>query len=322
MKKTLLLTLSATALMMAVPAFATSDAKPASTVDEPAASATQTPETGKPEAAAAKAEGAASSAPATATAPTTQAEPQKEEPGTNDASSGAMPTNEEIELPEIDWSFDGPFGTFDRHALQRGFQVYKQVCSACHSLDRVAYRNLAALGYNEGEIKAFAHEATIQDGPNDQGEMFTRPGVPADHFPAPFANEQAARYANGGALPPDLSLIVRARHGGANYVHAILTGFSEPPAGFALNEGKHYNKYFTGHQISMPQPLQDDSVTFDDGTPATIDQEARDVATFLAWASDPTMELRKQTGLKVLIFLSVFSVLMYLTKRKIWKDMH
>lgn len=304
MKTTLLLTLSAAALLAFTnPVWATSDA-----ASEPAAVAQET---------------TAPSAPATEVVATEEATAETEHSGVDSSNEEhASAGHEVIEYPAVDWSFNGPAGTFDRMALQRGFQVYKQVCAACHGLNRVAYRNLAALGYSEGEIKAFAAEATVMDGPNDEGEMFERPGRPADHFKAPFANENAARYANNGALPPDLSLIVRARSDGANYVHALLTGFTEAPAGFTVNPGMHYNKYFTGHQIAMAAPLVEGVVTYDDGTTASIDQMAKDVSTFLAWASDPTMEIRKQTGLKVLIFLSVFSVLMYLTKRKIWKDMH
>ncbi len=230
--------------------------------------------------------------------------------------------NEGVETPVVPWSFKGPVSTYDRAALQRGFQVYKQVCAACHSLNRVAYRNLAALGYNEAEIKAIAAEASITDGPNDDGEMFERPGRPSDHFKAPFANDQAARAANNGGLPPDLSLIIRARADGPNYVFGLLTGYTAPPAGFKLNEGMNYNRVFAGNQIAMPQPLMKDSVTYSDGMPASIEQEAKDVVTFLAWASDPTMEARKQTGLKAMLFLALFSVLMYATKRRVWKDLH
>ncbi len=226
------------------------------------------------------------------------------------------------QAPKMDWSWNGPFGTFDRPSLQRGFQVYKQVCAACHSMNRVYFRNLAALGYNEDEIKSIAGEYQITDGPNDEGEMFERPGRPSDHFKSPFANDQAARSANGGALPPDLSLIVRARADGSNYVHGLLTGYGEPPAGFALNPGMHYNKYFAGHQIAMPTPLVEGSVTYDDGTTATVEQMSRDVTAFLTWASEPVMEKRKQTGLKVMLFLLVFSGLMYATKKRVWRNVN
>lgn len=316
MKKTLLLSLSVAALMaFAIPAWATSEG---SVADEPAESitTTQTPE-GAPDGS------TAASGPATDVTATEEATAETEHSGVDSSNADhAEGGHEAIEYPQVDWSFEGATGTFDRAAMQRGFQVYKQVCAACHGLNRLAYRNLAALGYTDGEIKAFAAEATIMDGPNDEGEMFERPGRPADHFKAPFANDEAARYANNGALPPDLSLITRARSDGPNYVHALLTGYVDAPAGFTVNPGMHYNKYFTGHQIAMAAPLSDGVVTYDDGTVASVDQMAKDVATFLTWAGEPVMEIRKQTGIKVLIFLSIFSVLMYLTKRKIWKDMH
>jgi len=310
---------SVLALTAAYPAWATSEISAQPKADEPTATA---PVENAAEGVASEA--TAPSAPASEAAPAEEELPEAEHVGVDSSNEehAASGAHEVIEYPAVDWSFNGVFGTFDRASLQRGFQVYKQVCAACHGLNRLAYRNLAALGYNEGEIKAFAAEATVMDGPNDEGEMYERPGRPADHFKSPFANEEAARYANNGALPPDLSLITRARMDGPNYVHALMTGYREPPAGFTVNPGMHYNAYFAGHQIAMPAPLSEGVVTFEDGTNATVDQMAQDVATFLTWAGDPTMEIRKQTGLKVLIFLSVFSVLMYLTKRKIWKDLH
>jgi ubiquinol-cytochrome c reductase cytochrome c1 subunit len=225
-------------------------------------------------------------------------------------------------LPNPGWSFDGVFGTFDRAALQRGFEIYDQVCSNCHSMNLLHYRDLAALGYNEDEIKAIAAQKQVTAGPNDQGEMFQRPAQPQDNFVAPYPNEQAARAAHNGALPPDLSLIVKAREGGADYVYGILTGFSDAPSGFKLNDGMSYDKYFPGHQIAMPQPLQDSSVTYADGTKATLPQEAHDVVTFLAWAAEPTMEERKETGAKVMLFLLVMAGVMYAAKRKIWAPLH
>lgn len=320
MKKTLILSLSVAALLAFAPAVqAATEVAPAAQEAAPAAASQETPapvtgdnamgaqEQGdKAASPAVEAPGAAAPAPAEHAA----------------AEGEAADTHHAPQPPQVDWSFNGPFGTFDRAAMQRGFQVYKQVCSACHGLNHLAYRNLAALGYDEAEIKSIAAEATIVDGPNDEGEMFERPGKPSDRFKKPFANEKAARAANGGALPPDLSLIVRARADGSNYVHGILTGYEQAPAGFALNPGMNYNKYFLGHQIAMAAPLVDGSVTYDDGTAATVDQMARDVTTFLTWASEPAMEERKQTGIKVLIFLLVFTGLMYLTKRKVWKNLH
>ncbi|HUB97505.1 MAG TPA: cytochrome c1 [Stellaceae bacterium] len=225
-------------------------------------------------------------------------------------------------LPHPSWSFDGIFGTFDRAALQRGFEIYDQVCSNCHSMNLLHYRDLSALGYSEDQIKAIAAQKQTTGGPNDQGEMFQRPAQPADAFVAPYPNEQAARAAHNGALPPDLSLIVKARAGGADYVYGILTGFENPPSGFKMNDGMQYDEFFPGHQIAMPQPLTDDSVTFADGTKATLPQEAHDVTTFLAWAAEPKMEERKETGAKVLLFLLVMTGVLYAAKRKIWADIH
>ena len=294
------------------------DAKAATDAD--AAPANITPADAKG-AEAAKADAAPAVDAANAPSETAATEPAAKVEETKPAESHSG-GHEKIHLTQVPWSFQGPTGTFDRAAAQRGFQVYKQVCSACHSMNRLSYRNLKALGYNDAEVKAIAADATIQDGPNDEGEMFDRPGRPSDHFKAPFANEKAARYANGGALPPDFSLIVRARADGSNYVFNLLTGYAEAPADFKVNPGMHYNKVFPGHQIAMPAPLTAGAVTYDDGTDASVEQMAKDVTTFLSWASDPTMEIRKQTGLKVILFLVIFSVLMYLTKRKVWKDMH
>lgn len=225
-----------------------------------------------------------------------------------------------LEPPKHYWKQDGIFGTYDRGALQRGFQVYKEVCSTCHSMNQMHYRNLTDLGYTEAQVKAIAAQYQVMDGPNDEGEMFERPAIPADKFAAPFKNEKQARAANNGALPPDLSLIVRAREGGADYVHGILVGYAEPPEGVTVADGMHYNIYFPGHQIAMPQMLMDNSVSYADGTPATLEQESSDVVAFLAWASDPNMEARKQMGIKTIIFLAIFAIMMYFVKKKIWKD--
>jgi ubiquinol-cytochrome c reductase cytochrome c1 subunit len=223
-------------------------------------------------------------------------------------------------LPNMDWSFEGPLGTYDRAALQRGFLVYKQVCSACHGLKKKYYRNLEALGYSEAQIKSIAAEYTVMDGPNDEGEMFERPARPSDKFKQPYANDKAAMYANNGALPVDLSLIVKARHGGADYVYGLLTGYTNPPEGFVLGQGQHYNKYKDGNIIAMANPLSDGQITYEDGTPQTLDQYAKDVTHFLAWAAEPELEERKQMGFKVILFLIAFAAVMYLVKRKIWED--
>lgn len=219
--------------------------------------------------------------------------------------------------PKQNWSFNKPTGTFDRGALQRGFQVYKQVCSACHSIKYISFRHLKALGLKDAEIKVLASQYQIKDGPNDAGEMFERPGRPSDYFPGPYANEKQARAANNGALPPDQSLIVKARQHGPDYVFAFLTGFKDVP-NFKLNSGQYYNEYFPGHAVSMAPPLSEGLVVYNDGTKATVDQMARDVTTFLAWASEPEMEQRKRLGLKVLMYLLVMTGLFYVTMRRIW----
>ncbi len=220
------------------------------------------------------------------------------------------------------WSFDGIFGTFDRAQVRRGLIVYRQVCSACHSLNLVAYRHLAGIDFNENEIKAIAESVEVTDGPNDQGEMFQRPGRPSDKFKAPFPNDKAARAANNGAYPPDLSLMIKARKGGADYVHAVLTGYTEAPAGVQLMDGMSYNAYFPGQQIAMGAPLNEGSVEYADGTKATVDQMAKDVAAFLAWTAEPEMEARKRLGLKVLLFLLVLTGMLFALKRMIWSDVH
>ncbi len=229
---------------------------------------------------------------------------------------------EETPLPKQSWSFDGPFGTYDRAAAQRGFQVYEEVCSHCHSMNLLHYRDLEGIGYSEDEIKAIAAAQQVTDGPNDQGEMYQRPGRPSDAFVPPFANPEAARAALNGALPPDLSLIIKAREGGPDYVDGLLQGYKNPPAGMKMADNMQYNEYFTGHQIAMPPPLAGDDVKFADGTKATLTQEAHDVATFLTWASEPTMEERKFTGAKVLIFLLVMTGVLYGAKRQIWAAVH
>ena len=233
------------------------------------------------------------------------------------------------------WSFEGPFGHYDRAAVQRGFQVYKEVCSACHSLNRVSFHDLSSDNGGSGfftdpQVKAIAAGYQIDADPNDKGELFDdkgnrlkRPGIPADHFPPPFANENAARAANSGAVPPDLSLIIKARAGGPDYVYSILTGFHQtPPKGFTVMANKYYNPYFNGWNISMPPPLPDNQVTYSDGTKATVPQMAHDVATFLAWTSEPKMEQRKHLGFEVVIFLIGLSILLYLSYRRVWRDAH
>ena len=223
-----------------------------------------------------------------------------------------------VPLKRVIWPFDGIFGTFDRESAQRGYQVYKEVCASCHSLSKVSYRNLAAIGITEPEIKVIAKQYTVIDGPNDQGEMFERPALPSDRFVSPYANEAAARAANNGAYPTDLSLIVKARPDGANYLYSLLTGYAEPPAGFKLMDGLHYNKYFPGHQIAMPAPLTDGMVTYASGINSTVDQMSRDLVIFLQWAAEPEMEHRKSMGLRVMIYLTIFTALFYVAKNRVW----
>lgn len=255
--------------------------------------------------------------------------------------NAAEPTHFPIMKPaELSWSFSGPFGTYDKAQLQRGLKVYKEVCSACHSMKRVAFRTLEELGYSEEQVKAFAAEYEVQDGPNAEGEMFTRKAVPSDYFPSPFANEVAAAAANNGAAPPDFSLIAKARgvergfpkfvfdvftqyaEGGPDYIHALLTGYGQtPPEGMQIAEGTNYNPYFVGGKaLAMAQPISDGQVTYDDGSPQTVDQYARDVAAFLMWAAEPHLDARKQTGFSVMIFLALFGAIVYLTKKKVWSD--
>ena len=224
-------------------------------------------------------------------------------------------------LPKQEWSFDGIFGTYDRGAAQRGFQVYNEVCSNCHSLKLLSYRDLAAIGFSENEVKAIAAAKQVPD-IDDQGQATQRPARPSDNFVSPFPNEKAARAASNGALPPDLSLIVKARAGGPDYTYGILTGYKEPPSTMKMAEGMNYNEYFPGHQIAMIQPLNDNSVTYADGTPATLDQEAHDVVTFLAWAAEPNLEDRHRTGLKTILFLLVMCGMLYAGKRRIWAAVH
>ena len=238
-------------------------------------------------------------------------------------------------LPPKDekFSFEGPFGKYDRGALQRGYQVYKEVCAACHAANHLAFHNLTEAGgpgFTEAQAKALANAAKVPAEPNDQGEtvddkgtVLTRPATLADKFPGPFANEQAARAANGGALPPDLSMVVKAREGGPQYVYSILTGFHEKvPHGFKVTEGKYFNPYFEGWNISMPPPLSANSVTYSDGTKATIEQEAHDVVTFLTWAGEPKMEERKRLGFGSMVFLFLLAGILFAAYRRVWKDLH
>lgn len=232
----------------------------------------------------------------------------------------ARAAGEAVPVPDYRFTFDGLFGTFDRGQLQRGFQIYKEVCSACHAMRQLSYRNLLEIGLTEAQARALAAQFQVQDGPNDQGEMFERPARLSDRFRRPFPNEQAARAANNGAYPPDLSVIVKARAGGADYLHALLTGYTDPPEGFQLMDGMNYNKYFPGHQIAMPNILNPGQVEFADGTEGSVENMARDVSAFLAWAAEPELEQRRRMGVRIILFLVVLGGLTYAVKRKIWAD--
>ena len=222
---------------------------------------------------------------------------------------------------KVDWSFKGITGKFDRSSLQRGYQVYKEVCSSCHSMQYLSYRNLGEPGgpeFSIEEVKAIAASFEVSDGPNSEGEMFTRPGRPSDKFVSPYPNVNASIAANGGAYPPDMSVLVKARTGGANYIYSVLMGYEEAPDGFKLDEGVYYNKYMSGNKIKMSKPLSEGIVEYADGTLATEDQMAKDVTTFLAWAAEPELEARHKTGVKVLIYLILLSTLVYLSMKRIW----
>lgn len=228
---------------------------------------------------------------------------------------------EMVEPIKVNWSFKGLTGTFDRASLQRGFQVYKEVCSSCHSMQYLSYRNLGEPGgpeFSEAEVKAIAASFEIQDGPDSQGEMFFRQGKPSDKFKSPYPNEQAATAANGGAYPPDMSVLVKARKGGANYIYSVLVGYEDPPLGVKLDDGVYYNKYMVGNKIKMPNNLIDGLVDYSDGTESSMDQMAKDVTTFLAWAAEPELEIRHKTGIKVMIYLLLLTALVYLSMKKIW----
>ncbi len=261
------------------------------------------------------------------------------------AASSAMAAGGGAEIKRQHWTFAGVFGHYDQAQLQRGFQVYKEVCAACHSMKLLSYRNLGQSGgpaFPVEQVKALAADAQIVDGPNDDGEMFERKGKPADRIASPYKNDKEAAAANGGALPPDLSVIAKARgahkdlpwylapfqwlkdialgyeEGGADYLYALMTSYKNPPSGFELIDGLHYNAAFPGHQIAMPAPLSDDAVDYSDGSPQTVAQYSRDLSAFLMWAADPTLEERKKLGFRVLIYLIILTLLLYLAKRKIW----
>jgi cytochrome c1 len=230
--------------------------------------------------------------------------------------------------PEIeaqDWSFAPPFGHFDKGQLQRGYRVYKEICANCHSMRLLSYRNLGepgGPGFSPKAVDILASQAQVTDGPNDQGEMFQRPARASDRFRSPYANEQAARLANNGALPPDLSVMAKARPGGPDYIYALLTGYKEPPPGFDMTQGMYYNTAFPGHQIAMPNPLVDGVIPYTDGTKPTVDNYAKDVSAFMMWAAEPKLEERYKVGARIMVFLIVFAGIMYFSKRAVWARLH
>ena len=228
---------------------------------------------------------------------------------------------EKTDLLKIDWSFKGLFGKFDRGSLQRGYQVYAEVCAGCHSMKYLSYRNLSEKGGPEFSIeqtKAIAASFEITDGPNADGEMFTRPGKLSDKFLMPYANDKEAQAANGGAYPPDMSVLAKARSGGADYLYSILLGYEDPPEGITLDDGVYYNKYMYGNNIKMAKPLEDDLVEYSDGTIASEEQMAKDVVTFLMWSAEPHLESRHQMGFKVIVYLIILTILVYFSMKKIW----
>jgi len=244
------------------------------------------------------------------------------------AATAAVPARAAEEahaLKHVDFSFKGPFGTFDRGQLQRGYKVYVEVCSACHSMDLLAFRNLSQEGgpdFTTDEVRVLAAEFPRQviDGPDDFGDMFERPGKPSDHFPPPFPNQAAARASNNGAYPPDFSVLAKARHGGADYIYSLLTGYEEPPAHMEVRDGSYYNPYFPGGQLAMAPPLADELVEYTDGAPMTTEQYAKDISAFMMWTAEPKLEERKRIGFQVMIFLVVLAGLLYFTKQKLWRD--
>ena len=228
---------------------------------------------------------------------------------------------EKVEYLKTDWSFKGLFGKFDRGSLQRGYQVYTEVCSSCHSMKYLSYRNLAEKGgpeFTETQAKAIASSFEVTDGPNEDGEMFTRPGKLSDKFVMPYENVKAAQAANGGAYPPDMSVLVKARSGGANYIYSLLQGYEDPPIGITLDEGVHYNKYMYGNKIKMANPLSDGLVEYADGTESNVEQMSKDVTTFLMWAAEPHLEARHRMGFKAIVYLIILTILVYFSMKRIW----
>ena len=228
---------------------------------------------------------------------------------------------EKFEYLKTEWSFKGPFGKFDRAALQRGYQVYTEVCSSCHSMKYLSYRNLVQKGgpeFSEDQAKAIAASFEVKDGPNADGEMFMRPGRLSDKFVMPYDNEKAAQAANGGAYPPDMTVLAKARGGGVDYIYSLLQGYEDPPAGVTLDDGVYYNKFMYGNKIKMSNQLSDGLVEYSDGTSATVEQMAKDVTTFLMWTAEPHLETRHRMGFKAIVYLIILTILVYFSMKKIW----
>ncbi len=236
--------------------------------------------------------------------------------------AGVMAAGNQRHAKDMDWSFEGVFGQYDRAALQRGLKVYQDVCASCHSLKYIAFRNLVDIGFSADEALAIAANYQVTDGPDQFGDMFIRDGRLSDYFPLPFANEKAARFANNGALPPDLSLLAKARANGADYIYSVLTGYEDPPADWDPNSLMSYNPYFSGGAIAMMAPLFDGFVDYADGTEASVEQMAADVTTFLYWAAEPKLEARHKMGFKVLGFMLVLTIVLYFANRKTWTEVN
>ena len=233
----------------------------------------------------------------------------------------AYSASEKQNLLKQDWTFKSFFGKFDRASLQRGYQVYTEVCAACHSMKYLSYRNLSEEGgpeFSVAQAKAIAASFEVTDGPNSDGEMFTRPGKLSDKFVMPYENVKAAEAANGGAYPPDMSVLVKARGGGVDYIYSLLQGYEEAPDGMILDEGVHYNKYMYGNKIKMSAPLSDGIIEYSDGTNASVEQMSKDVTTFLMWAAEPSLEARHQMGFKAIVYLIILTILVYFSMKRIW----
>ena len=225
---------------------------------------------------------------------------------------------EVMPLKKQNWSFEGIFGRYDNSTLQRGLQIYQEVCSACHGMKRLRFRELRDLGFTDGQIKIYAETFEILDGPNELGEMFLRPGEPSDTFVSPYKNKEEAKASFGGSYPPDLSLLTKAIKNGPDYIYSLLTGYEDPPKEFKLTDGLYYNPYYDGKVIAMPPPLYDNAIEYIDGTNASLDQLSYDIVHFLNWAAEPKLQQRKSLGLKVLLFLIILTLLLYVTMKEIW----